>query len=59
MDEFKKANNKKATAFDYNASRYVSLRAQNRASLAKMLNRYSRRKMKAELRNELGADGVG
>ena len=49
MDEFKRTNNKMATSFDYNASRYVSLRAPNRASLAKMLNRRSRRKLRREL----------
>jgi hypothetical protein len=51
MDLFKQRNAFKATSYDHNASNVVTLR--NRSSLSKMLNRYSRRKLKQELKFEV------
>jgi hypothetical protein len=50
MDLFKKTNVIKATACDYNASKVVILR--DRSKVAKMLNRYSRRKLKQNLKTD-------
>jgi len=47
MDDFKKTNVALATAFDYNA---YCVRLRDRAAIAKMLRRYSRRKLKQNLK---------
>lgn len=51
MDLFKKANVIKATAYDFNAPNIVKLN--NRNKLHKMLNRYSRRKLKQSIVNDV------
>lgn len=51
MDLFKKTNTTKATALDYNASKVVKLR--DRSKVAKLLSRYSRRKLKQNIKNEV------
>lgn len=49
MDLFKKMNVVKATSYDYNAPKnIVSLR--DRSKISRMLSRYSRRKLKQELK---------
>jgi len=50
MDDFKKANVVKVTSFDFNAPRVVYLR--DRSRVHRMLNRYSRRKLKQSIRME-------
>ena len=47
MDLFKQTNVVKATCFDYNATEYVTLK--DRSKVAKLLNRYSRRKLKQQI----------
>lgn len=47
MDLFKKANIIKATSFDFNVPKIVRLN--DRSKVHKMLNRYSRRKLKQSL----------
>ena len=51
MDEFKRINVVKATIYDFNCS-YRRIRYSNRRVIAKMLNRYSRRKLKQKINNE-------
>lgn len=54
MDLFKKQNVKLATVFDYNADCVI---LKNRKSVSKMLNRYSRRKLKQRLNLQIkGSD---
>jgi hypothetical protein len=50
MDLFKQTNIKKATTFDYNAPRFVTLN--DRSHIAKILRRYARRKLKQQLNKE-------
>ena len=47
MDLYKETNIVKATSYDFNAQKYVTLR--DRKKMSKMLSRYSRRKLKQEL----------
>lgn len=47
MDLFKQINNKKATSYDFN-TKVVKLG--DRPKVHKLLNRYSRRKLKQELK---------
>lgn len=47
MDLFKQINVVKATSYDYNAPKVITLK--NRDKISKMLNRYSRRKLKQEI----------
>lgn len=51
MDNFKKLNVNMATKYDFNAPAVVKLR--DRSKIHKMLNRYSRRKLKENIRNEV------
>ncbi|MDV3426649.1 MAG: hypothetical protein LIR50_05600 [Bacillota bacterium] len=47
MDLFKKTNVVKATSYDFNVPNIVKLR--DRSNIHKMLNRYSRRKLKQDI----------
>lgn len=47
MDLFKKMNVVKATSYDYNCPKVVHLK--DRSKVAKILNRYSRRKLKQQI----------
>ena len=48
MDDFKKINVNMATKYDFNAPAVVKLR--DRSKIHKMINRYSRRKLKKILK---------
>lgn len=50
MDDFKKVNVNMATKYDFNAPSVVKLR--DRSKIHKMLNRYSRRKLKHKIESE-------
>ena len=50
MDDFKKINVSMATKYDFNAPTVVKLR--DRSKNHKMLNRYSRRKLKENIKSE-------
>jgi len=54
MDLFKSTNVVKATSFDYNAPKVVKLKDRNK--VAKMLNRYSRRKLKQNIKSEVDSN---
>lgn len=49
MDLFKRVNVNQATSLDYNAPQVVKLK--DRGKVAKMLSRYSRRKLKQQLKS--------
>lgn len=51
MDLFKRKNVNLATSLDFNAPRVVTIK--NRKAVVKMLSKYSRRKLKDELRKEV------
>jgi len=51
MDDFKKINVNMATKYDFNAPSVVKLR--DRSKIHKMLNRYSRRKLKENIKSEV------
>lgn len=51
MDLFKKENVKLATAFDFNCPRIVKLK--DRKNIHRMINRYSRRKLKQNIDKEV------
>ena len=51
MDDFKKINVSMATKYDFNVPTVVKLRDRNK--IHKMLNRYSRRKLKENIKSEV------
>ena len=51
MDDFKKINVNMSTKYDFNAPNVVKLR--DRSKIHRMLNRYSRRKMKENIKSEV------
>lgn len=50
MDLYKITNVGLATAYDFNAPKYVTLK--DRRKLAKLISRYARRKLKQDLNKE-------
>lgn len=54
MDIFKEANNKEATAIDWNCPQYVKRGKGD----GEMLRRLARHKLKDELRKELNKNGI-
>lgn len=51
MDDFKKINVSMATKYDFNVPTVVKLR--DRRKIHKMINRYSRRKLKENIKSEV------